>query len=119
MAYTKRGVLAHRRSCQARVRDPLLAMSRRLAYDPGNRESRNHQVTDRQEQVERLLRRLTDPLAALVARGSVAPEIFRAKITWDCSVTTSLNTGEGAPPYATVIFDDEEKERYFSLQLPD
>ena len=90
-------------------------------YDLGsNHEGR--QVIDNQEQVKRLLRRLTDvlPLAALATPALVADLRERssaAKITWHCQVTDICYAGDEGGVMCHVIFDQEEKEQVFLVSI--
>jgi hypothetical protein len=91
-------------------------------YDLTKLESRRRQVIDNQDQVERLLRRLTDvlPLAALATPALVADLRERsssAKITWHCQVTDIFYAGDEGGVMCHVIFDQEEKEQVFLVSI--
>lgn len=80
-------------------------------------------MIDNQQQVERLLRRLTDvlPLAALATPALLADLRERssaAKITWHCTVTDVFYTGDEGGVMCHVIFDEEEKELLRLLLIP-
>ncbi len=79
-------------------------------------------MIDNQQQVERLLRRLTDvlPLAALATPALLADLRERssaAKITWHCKVTDVFYTGDEGGVMCHVIFDEEEKEQVFLVSI--
>jgi hypothetical protein len=91
-------------------------------YDLGKFESRGPQLIDNQDQVERLLRRLTDvlPLAALATPALVADLRERssaAKITWHCQITDIFYAGDEGGVMCHVIFDQEEKEQVFLVSI--
>ena len=80
-------------------------------------------MIDNQDQVKRLLRRLIDvlPLAALATPALVAHLPKRssaAKITSHCQVTDIFYAGDEGGVTCHVIFDQEEKEQVFLVQLP-
>jgi hypothetical protein len=79
-------------------------------------------VIDNQDQVKRLLRRLTDvlPLAALATPALMADLRERsppAKITWHCQVTDIFYAGDEGGVICHVIFDQEEKEQVFLVSI--
>ena len=79
-------------------------------------------MIDNQDQVERLLRRLTDvlPLAALATPALVADLRERspaAKITWHCQVTDIFYAGDEGGVICHVIFDQEENEQVFLVSI--
>ena len=79
-------------------------------------------MIDNQDQVERLLRRLTDvlPVAALATPALVADLRERssaAKITWHCKVTDIFYAGDEGGVMCHVIFDQEEKEQVFLVSI--
>jgi hypothetical protein len=79
-------------------------------------------VIDDQQQVERLLRRLTDvlPLAARATPALLVDLRERssaAKATWHCKVTDVFYTGDEGGVMCHVIFDEEEKEQVFLVSI--
>jgi hypothetical protein len=78
----------------------------------------NHEalkVIDNQDQVERLLRKLTEvlPLSALVPPDLMANLRGRsstAKITLDCKVTEVIYAGDEGGIMCHLTFDEEEKK---------
>ena len=70
-------------------------------------------MIDNQDQVERLLRNLTEglPLPAHATPSLMTDLRGRssaAKITWDCKVTDVFYTGDEGGVMCHVIFDEEE-----------
>jgi hypothetical protein len=79
-------------------------------------------VIDNQDQVERLLRRLSGvlPLAALATPALMADLRERsstAKITWHCKITDIFYAGDEGGVMCHVIFDQEEKEQVFLVSI--
>jgi hypothetical protein len=79
-------------------------------------------VIDNQDQVERLLRNLTEvlPLSALATPALMADLRERpsaAKITWDCKIIDVFYTGDEGGITCHVIFDEEEKEQVFLVSI--
>ena len=79
-------------------------------------------MIDNQDQVKRLLRRLTDvlPLAALATPALMADLRERssaAKITAHCQVTNIFYAGDEGGVICHVIFDLEEKEQVFLVSI--
>jgi hypothetical protein len=85
----------------------------------------NHEavkVIDNQDQVERLLRKLTEvlPLSALVPPDLMANLRGRsstAKITLDCKVTEVIYAGDEGGIMCHLTFDEEEKEEVFLVSI--
>jgi hypothetical protein len=91
-------------------------------YDLGNPESRGRQVIDNQDQVERLLRKLTEalPLSALASPALLADLRGRssiAKITLDCRVTEVIYAGDEGGIMCHLTFDEEEKDEVFLVSI--
>jgi hypothetical protein len=79
-------------------------------------------VIDNQDQVERLLRNLTEvlPLSALATPALMADLRERpsaAKITWNCKVIDVFYTGDEGGITCHVIFDEEEKKQVFLVSI--
>jgi hypothetical protein len=79
-------------------------------------------MIDNQDQVERLLRNLTEelPLSAHATPSLMTDLRGRssaAKITWDCKVTDVFYTGDEGGVMCHVIFDEEEKEQVFLVSI--
>jgi len=75
-------------------------------------------VIDNQDQVERLLRKLTEvlPLSALATPALMANLRGRssaAKITLDCKVTEVMYAGDEGGIMCHLTFDEEEREEVF------
>jgi hypothetical protein len=85
-------------------------------------ESGGCQVIDNQDQVERLLHRLTEalPLPALVPPALMANlrgQSSAAKITLDCKITEVIYAGDEGGVMCHVTFDDEPKEEVFLVSI--
>ena len=79
-------------------------------------------MIDNQDQVERLLRKLTEvlPLSALVPPDLMANLRGRsstAKITLDCKVTEVVYAGDEGGIMCHLTFDEEEKEEVFLVSI--
>jgi hypothetical protein len=79
-------------------------------------------VIDNQDQVERLLRKLTEvlPLWALATPALMADLRGRssaAKITLDCKVTDVMYAGDEGGIMCHLSFDEEEKEEVFLVSI--
>jgi hypothetical protein len=79
-------------------------------------------VIDNQDQVERLLRKLTEvlPLPALATPALMADLRERssaAKITLDCKVTEVIYAGDEGGIMCHLTFDEEEKEEVFFVSI--
>ena len=77
-------------------------------------------MIDNQDQVERLLRKLTEvlPLSALATPVLMANLRGRsAKITLDCKVTKVIYAGDEGGVMCHVTFDEEEKEEVFLVSI--
>ena len=79
-------------------------------------------MIDNQDQVERLLLKLTEvlPLPALVPPALMANlrgESSAAKITLDCKITEVLYLGDEGGVMCHVTFDDEQKEKVFLVSI--
>ena len=91
-------------------------------YDLGNPNLRGRQVIDNQDQVERLLRKLTEalPLSALASPALLADLRGRssiAKITLDCRVTEVIYAGDEGGIMCHLTFDEEEKDEVFLVSI--
>jgi hypothetical protein len=79
-------------------------------------------VIDNQDQVERLLGRLTEvmPLRALASPPLIANLRGRtsaAKITPECKVAKAFYTGDEGGVMCQVIFDEDEAEQVFLVSI--
>jgi hypothetical protein len=79
-------------------------------------------VIDNQDQVERVLRKLTEvlPLSALATPALMASLRGRsstAKITVDCKVTEVIYAGDEGGIMCHLTFDEEEKEEVFLVSI--
>ena len=75
-------------------------------------------MIDNQDQVERLVRNLTEvlPLSARATPALMADlreRLSAAKITWNCKVIDVFYTGDEGGVTCHVIFDEEEKQQVF------
>ena len=85
----------------------------------------NHEaakVIDNQDQVERLLRKLTEvlPLSALATPALIANLRGRssaAKITLDCKLTEVFYLGDEGGIMCHVTFDEKEQEEVFLVSI--
>jgi len=87
-----------------------------------NSESRGRPVIDNQDQVERLLRKLTEvlPLSALatpVLMANLRGRSSAAKITLDCNVIEVIYAGDEGGVMCHVTFDEEEKDEVFLVSI--
>ena len=79
-------------------------------------------MIDNQDQVEQLLRKLTEvlPLSALATSTLMANLRGRssaAKITLDCKVTKVMYAGDEGGIMCHLTFDEEEKEEVFLVSI--
>jgi hypothetical protein len=79
-------------------------------------------VIDNQDQVERLLRKLTEalPLSALATPALMANLRGRssaARIILDCKITEVFYAGDEGGVMCHVIFDEEEKDEVFLVSI--
>jgi hypothetical protein len=86
------------------------------------RESRGRQMIDNQDQVERLLLRLTEvlPLPALVPpalMASLRGQSSTTKLARDCKITEVSYSGDEGGVLCHVTFDDEQKKEIFLVSI--
>ena len=79
-------------------------------------------MIDNQDQVERLVRNLTEvlPLSARATPALMADlreRLSAAKITWNCKVIDVFYTGDEGGITCHVIFDEEEKQQVFLVSI--
>ena len=79
-------------------------------------------MIDNQDQVERLLRKLTEvlPLSALatpVLMANLRGRSSAAKITPDCNVIEVIYAGDEGGVMCHVTFDEEEKDEVFLVSI--